>query len=121
MSKKIKDWKMATIWGILYWALIFVVVSVMMLALPRYEDWMTLITNPFLVIFCAWMYFKGSGKANDGLALGIYWVLIGVALDAFVTAPLFTRSYTFFSNWKLWFGWAETVIFPELLIRYLRK
>lgn len=123
IQKLIKDWKMATILGIIFWVLIFVVVSVMMFGLPNlYKDWWTLITNPFLVIFCAWMYFKSvKGKLKDGIILGIYWIILGTILDLLITVPLFVKSYSFFSSWMLWLGWVETVVFAAITPEYLLK
>jgi hypothetical protein len=114
---------MATIWGIILWVLIFVVVTVMMFGFPGlYQNWMALIANPFLIIFCAWMYFKGvKGTVKDGIILGIYWIILGTILDLLVTIPLFVKNYSFLFQWTLWLGWLETAIFPAITVKYLKK
>ena len=122
-KKLIKDWRMATIWGILLWVLIFVVVSVLMFGFPNlYSDWMTLLTNPFLIVFCAWMYFKQvKGDVKQGVYLGIYWIILGTILDVIITVPLFVKTYSFFTHWTLWLGWVETIAFSALTARSLKK
>ncbi len=122
-QKLIKDWKMATVWGAILWVLIFVAVTVMMFGLPGlYQNWCPLIVNPFLIGFCAYMYFKGvKGKINDALILGIYWVILGTVLDLLVTVPLFVKGYSFFGQWTLWLGWLETIIIPALTLKYLKR
>ncbi len=122
IQKLIKDWKMATVWGVVLWVLIFVVVSVMMFGLPQYQDWWTLITNPFLVVFCAWMYFKSAkGKLKDGIILGIYWVILTTVLDLLITIPLFVKSYDFLMQWTIWLGALETIVFATITPEYLLK
>lgn len=122
-KKLVKDWKMATVWGVLLWVLIFVAVSIMMFGCPDfYQSWMTLIVYPFLIVFCARMYFKGAkGNVKDGIVLGIYWVALGTILDLVVTIPLFVKSYAFLGQTTLWLGWAETIVFPALTAKHWSK
>lgn len=123
IQKLIKDWKMATVWGIIFWVLIFVVITVMMFGFPNlYQSWCSLITNPFLVVFCAWMYFKSvKGKLKDGIVLGIYWIILGTVLDLLITIPLFVKDYGFFTEWMLWLSWVELVFFAAITPEYLLK
>jgi hypothetical protein len=65
-----------------------------------------------MVLICGYLYFSQvSGKALDGLVIGIYWLIIGTILDLIITVPLFVKSYSgYYSNWMLWLGFALSVI-----------
>lgn len=122
------NWKSATLWGILLWALIFAVFSVIMFAPPlqgkaALQKALELAFLLPLVLFSGLMYFKGAGarkSAKNGFIVGIYFLIISAILDMTITIPIFVKSYrAFYSEWSIWAGFLETVIVMMLLGGYL--
>ncbi len=118
----VKNWKSATIWGIILWLMIFAEVSIMMFApflqgREVLQDIVHLIIVPFLVIFCSYMHLKtlkGLKTPRDGLLTGLFFLAVGTILDLAITIPLFVKSFTFYLQWSLWLGFAEGLLFSTL-------
>jgi hypothetical protein len=67
----------------------------------------------FILGFCGIFYFnkKGIRKGfGEGIAVGIVFAIVGIVLDAIITVPLFTKSYSFFSDPYLWVGIVEGIV-----------
>ena len=61
------------------------------------------------------MYFKGKkARMKEGFVLGIYFLIIGTVLDLIITIPLFVKSFTFYLEWSLWFGFLEVIVFSSI-------
>lgn len=77
---------------------------------------------PVLVLFSAYMFFKGEkAGAQNGFILGIYFIIIGTILDLLITIPLFVKTYDFFKSWSLWAGYLETLVFASIAGYYMEK
>ena len=113
-----QSYKLATVWGILLWFLIFAVYSVLMFAVKQVKpDLLMLLLSPILALFCGWMYFRGVKKASiqEGLFLGLYFVAVGSVLDLAVTVPFFVRSFTtYYGDWTLWASFAFSIVFTGI-------
>jgi hypothetical protein len=120
-------WLAATGWAILYWLLIFVVISVIMFGLPQLsninQNILALIIEIGLVLFCAGMYFKKyPGTFGQGVILGIWFLVVGTILDVLITIPFFVKSYSvLYGSWNLWAGFVLTIIFSGLASGIFRK
>lgn len=116
----LRDWKGATLWGVILWVFIFVEISVLMFmpGLEGKEGWQSvihLIILPLLVLFCSYMYFKrGKASLQDGFLLGVFFLIVGTVLDLAITIPLFVKSFSFYMQWDLWLGYLEVVTFACL-------
>ena len=122
-----KNCKSAIMWGVILWVLIFAVFSVIMFA-PQLAGKTSMqraleliIAMPVLVSFTAYMALKGTNPtAKDGIMVGICFVVISTILDLIITVPLFVKSYaTFYSDWALYAGMLETIIFGGIMGYYL--
>jgi uncharacterized membrane protein YtjA (UPF0391 family) len=122
-----KNWLAATGWAILYWVLIFVVISIIMFGLPSLsstnQNIISLIIEIGLVLFCAGMYFKKyPGTFVNGIILGVWFLIVGTVLDLLITVPLFVKSYSaFYGTWNLWVGFVITILFSGLATGIFRK
>jgi hypothetical protein len=120
----IENWKMATLWGAILWVFIFVEVSVFMFAPPFQgneflQRILHLLVLPFLVVLCAYMYFKNTKPSlKAGLYLGIWFIIISTILDLAITIPLFVKSFALFKEWSVWVGTAEVLAFSALTGKY---
>lgn len=116
----LKNWKSATMWAVISWVLVFVVISVIMfmpalIGKDMAQKALELIAIPIIVFFAAHMALKEEkSKSSDGIILGIYFIIVATALDLLITIPLFVKSYDFFSQWNLWAGYIETIAFAAL-------
>ncbi len=118
----IKNWQLATLWGILLWMLIFAAVSILMFAFSSLNtNLLLLLVNPLLILLCSYMYFREvEGSPRDGLILGLFWIIISTILDIAITVPLFVKTYKFFFQWPLWVGYVEVLIFAAIAAKYVR-
>ena len=120
------NWKRGIWVGALLWVLIFFEVSILMFGFSI-QDTMSSIAHQisiiFLVLFCSWVYFKGKVERewNDGLVLGLVFVVTGFILDALITVPLFVKSYSFFASGLLWAGYLEGIVLTVLYSMFERK
>ena len=111
------NYKRASIFGLLLWISIFVVISILMfIPFLHGKDlfnhvvyWILLV--PIVMLLSKW-YFKGdSPKIKKGFFLGVFALFIGTILDLVITVPFFVKSYTnFYGDWKLWIGFAIVVL-----------
>lgn len=121
------NWKKGLYFGALLWILIFFEVCILMFGFNLGEDDLAYyiahyILVAILSIFVSLLYFKGKRirrNAVEGLTLGVYFVIIGIILDAIITVPLFVKDYSFFLNAGLLVGYLETIVFAGI-IGYLR-
>lgn len=121
------NWKSATFWGVMLWVLIFVEISITMFA-PVFKDnarvqtMVNLVILPVLVLTCSYMYFKGTKPTmQNGIVLGLYFLIVGIILHLAVTIPLFVKSYDFFGKTEVLFGFIETIVFSTLAGYFLGK
>ncbi len=119
----------ATLWAVILWALIFAEISVVMFmpalaGLLLEQKLIHLILLPIMAALCATMFFSGS-KAKPtlayGLYLGIYFLAVGTVLDLLITIPLFTGFWEFYTQWSLWFGFAEVLVACSVAGFWLEK
>ncbi|MFA6088902.1 MAG: hypothetical protein WC755_03485 [Candidatus Woesearchaeota archaeon] len=103
--------------GILLWVLIFIEVSILKFGLKLSEGPIYYVIHyvllAILVLFSTTMYFKSAktkASLNEGLLVGIIFVIIGTLLDIAITVQLFIGDYSFFNNPYLWTGLVEIVI-----------
>ena len=82
-----KNTKLAILYGLLVWAIPFVV-AILILPIrdsnrPLFESIMP-VAVVFSTVVCTILYSKkaGVGSARDGLLLGLLWMLISLAIDA---------------------------------------
>ncbi|MBI2112168.1 hypothetical protein HYT52_01385 [Candidatus Woesearchaeota archaeon] len=121
----LKNWKAGIGYGILLWLLIFVEVVVVMLAKMSEsgKNFVNLVLLVPLVVFCTWMYFK-SVKPNgqEGLYLGIVFLIVGTILDLAVTIPFFVKDFgAFYSSGWLWVSYVELLAVTTVTGAYLRS
>lgn len=107
------NWVLASSTAVLLWILIFVTVSIIMF-MPRiggFYRYILLVIEPLVIFFCAYLYFRrNKGAWQQGLFLGVYYIIISTILDLIITIPLFVKSYEFFKNWNLYIGFLEVII-----------
>ena len=118
------NWLLATSTGLLNWILIFVVLSIVMFipTVGNYTNYLSFVFVPILAAICAFLYFRRTdGTILHGVILGVYYLIIGLILDLIVTIPLFVKSYSFFSDWTLWVGYAETIFACVILAWLFRQ
>ncbi len=120
MCIKNLKWKPATLLAVLLWVLIFAEMSILMF-IPILKDnslmqrILHLIILPFLVLLCAYMYFKDKkADMKDGLVLGVWFLIIGTVLDLAITIPLFVKSFSFYKALSLWIGFLEVLVFASI-------
>lgn len=117
------NWKRAALFGLLLWVLIFFEVSILMfgfglsqgMAAYYYAHYIILV---ILVIISAFLYFKGKNipkSFNEGLAVGIMFIAVGIILDSLITVPLFVKNYAFLYSLEM-IGSAVLVIVVTALI-----
>ena len=101
------NYKRALGFGVLLWAIIFVVISVIMF-LPWFKGhdmriqvaWWVLAVPA--VLLWAKAYFKqDSPTVKKGLTLGLIALVVGIILDTIITVPLFVKDYVaYFGDWN---------------------
>ncbi len=128
----IKNIKLAIGFGVLFWLIIFVVMSILIFTSAIKDNQYLLSIFNWLVdggaaYFLARFYFKRTpGTFRDGIILGIFWLAISSVLDMAITIPLFIKNHLsklfniqvgyvdaagyFFSNWLLWVGFLVIVV-----------
>jgi hypothetical protein len=124
----LKNYKSATLWAVIFWALIFVAWSIIMF-IPALEGNLfgQYIVYFIILIFLTWLcvssYFKkASPSAKAGIFLAIYFLIIGTILDMIVTIPLFVKDWAgFYGSWQLYVGFAEAIIIAALVGHFLSK
>lgn len=108
--------------GALLWILIFFEVSILMFAFGlsgMIYSIVHYILSAILALIVALFYFRGLNKKDtgfvNGLLLGLYFVIVGIILDAIITVPLFVKDYTFFLNWNLLISYFIGIIVVTLV------
>ena len=105
------NWKRLLWQGILFWIVLFVLISIVMF-LPFLAG-KIVIQNiiVFIIdivaafIFATWYFQKAKGGIGNGIIFGIGILLIGIILDMIITVPLYVNSYIeYFSMWTLYLG-----------------
>lgn len=109
--------------GVITWALIFVLWTIMIFipVLKDIEILQYLIHYTVLipiVILGASYYYKSMDKVN-GFILGVIMLIVGIMLDAIITVPFFTKPQgtgyaEFFINPLIWVGFVEFVAITYL-------
>lgn len=126
----LSNYKSATLWAVILWVLIFAGISVLMFTpalagKQAVQDALEVVVLlPAVILFSSYMYLKGAKKPaiKEGLALGVYFVIIATILDVLITIPLFVKSYgALYGKWTVWAGFLETVIFSAAAGYYLEK
>ncbi|MFH1404542.1 MAG: hypothetical protein ABIH21_00395 [Patescibacteria group bacterium] len=110
--------KKGILFGILWWILIFVEVSIIgfIPALAERTDTSFIFNSAgwiihfiaVIVIGLVIAYFafrSNKGGYINGIKLGVIMLIIATILDIIITVPLFVKDYgMFFADWKLWLG-----------------
>jgi len=119
--------KSATVWAVILWVLIFVEISVVMFIPALQGSELTqkvihLLVLPLMVLFCSHMYFKGTRPdLKQGFVLGVYFLVVGTILDLAITVSLFTGFSEFYSQWSLWLGFLEVLVFSSFYGYFLGR
>lgn len=109
--------KRAIGFGIMFWVLAFVVISILMFS-PWFKDgemrqnitWWIL-EIPITLLLAKWYFKKVTPTAKNGLVLGVLGLITGSILDAAITVPLFVKSYSlFFGNWLMYVGYGIVLL-----------
>lgn len=109
--------KRAIGFGIMFWILAFVVISIAMFS-PWFKEsqfrtmaaWWVL-EIPATLLLAKWYFKTVSPTIKNGFWLGIIGLTVGIILDCIITVPLFVKSYSvFFSNWLMYVGYAEIIL-----------
>ena len=113
--------KRSILFGVLLWAIIFVVLSLLMFTpflagkvlLWHIVFWVLLV--PIVLGLCKWYFKENPPTMKKGVLLGVAALVIGIVLDMALTMPLFILpqggSYVaFYSDRMLYFGMAEVLI-----------
>lgn len=109
------NWKKAIGFGILFWIVMFVVVSIF-IAFNIYQfSWMQIVTAVIAGVVSLILASKVK-PASLGLALayGLVWVVCGLILDLLVTARF---NAAIFSSWTLWLGYVLVLLAPALQVK----
>lgn len=109
------NWKKLIGFGLLWWVIIFVVVSALM-AFKFYSGILVEIGIAVLVgiiIFILAGYAKPLGL-GQALTYGLVWAIIGLILDYFITLRY---NDAIFKQWTLWLGYALVLLAPILRIK----
>lgn len=124
--------KRAVLFGALLWVLIFFEVSVLMFGFNIKADNASYYLFHFplsaiLVLLTGIFYFKYDKplkkKSSNSLRMGIYngilvgfvFALVGLALDALITIPLFVKDYYFLLDTALLMGYAMAIVLLGIL------
>ncbi len=114
--------------GFLLWILIFVEISITSVGLKMSESsvWLThyILLVPFTLL-CSWLYYRSKDKLN-GLAVGLFFLLIGIILDFIITVPFFIipqgGSYlSYFYDPKLFVGFLVVLIISGVYDLFRKK
>ncbi len=113
--------KRAILTGALLWVLIFFEISILMFGLGLEGITINIVNYIVLIALAsisAIIYFKGKNiKAGlkEGFILGVFYVIVGVILDAIITVPLFVKDYSFFIDIFLIIGLIETIVITSII------
>lgn len=110
------NYKRAILFGVMLWAFIFVIFSVVMF-MPWFSTrplaqhatlWILFI--PLVLALVKWYSFGKKITAVEGLKLGLVFLVVGTILDMIITIPLFVKSFgKYYSDWKIYVGYAEVL------------
>lgn len=109
------DWKKTIGFGALLWAIMFALVSFFMAYKLYPGEGMDII----LAIIAGVLSFLLAGYAkpsniNNGLALGLSWVVVGLVLDALITTKF---EPALFGNWIYWLSALLILLAPTLRVK----
>lgn len=111
-----KFWR-AVLLGALIWVLVFFEVSILMFGfkLNPPNSLYYIIHYVFFVIFvllASLIYFrKAKAGLEQGLLLGIMFILVGIVLDSIITIPLFMKmDYSFLIGGEMLVGYVVSLI-----------
>jgi Na+/proline symporter len=98
--------------GVIFWVLIFIVVSLLMFGLGLFEGDPLFYSLDFLfcslfAIFLSLVYFNGKTKKGflQGLLIGVIFVIVAIILDSLITIPLFKNGdYSFLIQGNILFN-----------------
>ena len=112
------NWKKLIGFGFLFWAIMFIVWSVLVFIPGLGETWqwvIGLVANGVAAFFLAhWYFCKAESKGfSKGLLFGLIILVIAAILDSVISVPLFIKEghAAFFSQWLLWLGFVVVLIF----------
>ena len=100
--------------GVVFWILMFVIVSVF-IAFKLYPGG----TEVLIAVIAGVVSYILAGFAKpkdraEALKFGISWVIVGVVLDALITLRF---SPGIFQMWTLWLGYALVLLAPTLKVK----
>ncbi|MBI2436153.1 MAG: hypothetical protein HYV41_00175 [Candidatus Magasanikbacteria bacterium] len=110
--------KRALGFSLLFWVIIFVIVSILMF-LPWIKESETRISVawwileiPVVLLLAKWYFKTNHPDAKEGFLLGLLALIVGTILDLIITIPLFISQQSqepyldYYSDWKMWVGFA---------------
>ena len=115
----IKNFKLAFGLALGLWALIFIIISaILVMPLPSgLMKTLTTLVAPVAGFILAKIYFKKSpGTITSGLILAVFWIIVGTVLDLLVTIQYVKGSDSyldglkdFYGDWGLWLSFVLTI------------
>ncbi len=118
----VKSFKKAILLGIVLYAVIFLIGSIVM-AFAGVEaiGKSMIIISPILLVLVAYWYLKKNAGLEEGLKLGLIWLLLSIILDIVVLVYCFKNGWIYFSSWTVWLGYGEMIIVPGIVGKLLEK
>lgn len=108
------DWKKAFGLGVVFWILMFVIVSIF-IAFNFYTNGEPNIIIALIAGIVSYFLSAYAKPKNitEALKLGFTWVIVGLILDGIVTTRF---SATVFQMWTLWLGYGLALLAPALRV-----
>ncbi|OGB89448.1 hypothetical protein A2625_00500 [candidate division WOR-1 bacterium RIFCSPHIGHO2_01_FULL_53_15] len=116
------NWGKAIGYGIVLYAIMFLVASVLMFGVKLTGDVFgvsMLVITAVILYFAAGMYKVKS--LNDGLQVGLVWLVIEAILDYTVIVQIFNKGSLSFYNWSLLTAYVLIVAIPAIVGQMAKK
>lgn len=117
------NWLKAIGYGIVLFAVMFVVGSIVMFGLKLAGTGMSIVMliSGIIVLYLLAKQYKIK-DLNDGIVVGLVWLVVDVILEYYVIVQIFNKGVTSgFYNWSVLLGYATIVIVPALVGRQAKK
>lgn len=115
----------AILCGALLWILIFFEVSFLMFGLHLEKGFRYYLVHyvllAILTIIVSLIYFSRSPKGlAEGFRVSLVFLITGIILDVIITVPLFVKSYSFFLDKFLIYGYILGIVIISLVGYFIR-
>ena len=116
------NWLKAIGYGIALFAIMFVIGSIAMFGLKLSGNVfsITMLISGIIVLYLlAGQY--GVKSLNDGIQLGIVWLIVDVILEYYVLVQIFMKGDASFYTWSVLTGYVTVVLVPTLVGAQAKK